>query len=61
MSEEEFWQNAALYAMQGIQETGHYVGLAADLAPQVLAEKSFNIADAMLEEMRKRNKQWATS
>lgn len=49
-----FWMQAALYAMQGIQEAGHYVGIAADFEPSLLAKKSFDIADAMVKELEKR-------
>ena len=56
MTEEEksFYQQAAIAAMQGIQEANSRLGLVADLVPSKLAVASFNIADAMLEELRKR-------
>ncbi len=45
---------AALYAMQGIQESNNYLGSIADFTPKLLAARSFEIADAMLEELKKR-------
>ena len=52
--EKSFYEQAAIAAMQGIQETNSRLGLVADLVPRKLAEQSFSIADAMLEEHRKR-------
>lgn len=49
-----FRMQAALYAMQGIQESNNYLGSIADFTPKLLAARSFEIADAMLEELKKR-------
>ena len=50
-----FWENAALNAMQGLMESQikaeSAIGVA---APEILARESFRIADAMLEEYRRR-------
>lgn len=54
MTEEEFYQNSAISAMQGLMEIGGKLGLAVDLFPEFLAEHSFKIADEMLNEYRKR-------
>lgn len=55
MTEEEFYQNAALEAMQGLMEIGWgKLGLVIDAFPEFLAEHSFNIADKMLEEYKRR-------
>ena len=57
MNEEErnFYQQSAIAAMQGIQESGFKIeGFAAMLMPTKMAEVAFNIADAMLSEYRKR-------
>ena len=53
-SELDFYMDAAIAAMQGIQESGWKVGLISDFLPHELAAKSFDIADAMLEELHKR-------
>ena len=54
MTEEEFYQNAALEAMQGLMEVGGKLGLVIDAFPDFLAHHSFNIADKMLEEYKRR-------
>jgi hypothetical protein len=54
MTDEEFYQNAALEAMQGLMEIGGKLGLVIDAFPNFLAEHSFNIADKMLEEYKRR-------
>ncbi len=55
MEEREFYTTAALYAMQGIQESGYRIeGALATIMPNKLAMLSFEIADAMLSEYRKR-------
>lgn len=54
MSEEEFYQQCAIAAMQGLQESSTKISLLADIAPEKTAIISFNIADAMLKEYRKR-------
>lgn len=54
MTEEEFYQNAALEAMQGLMEVGGKLGLVIDAFPDFLAEQSFRIADRMLEEYKKK-------
>lgn len=54
MTEEEFYQNAVLEAMQGLMEAGGKLSLAIDAFPDFLAEYSFKIADRMLNEYKKR-------
>lgn len=54
MTEEEFYQQCAIAAMQGLQESSTKISLLADIAPEKTAIISFNIADAMLKEYRKR-------
>lgn len=54
MTEEEFYQQCAIAAMQGLQESSTKISLLADVAPEKTAIISFNIADAMLKEYRKR-------
>ena len=51
MDVKDFYQQCAIAAMQGIMENGK-VGLVADLTPTLLAQKSFDIADAMLKEYK---------
>lgn len=55
MNEEEFILNAALYAMQGIQEMGGKLGIIAELLPNEVAKRSFDLAFAMLAEARERD------
>ncbi len=43
---------AAIAAMQGIQESGK-IGLAADIVPEKLAQLSVKIAKCLVEELRK--------
>lgn len=58
MTEEEFYQNAALQAMQGLMEVGvGKLGLLVDAFPDFLAEHSFRIADKMLEKYKERKQQ----
>lgn len=54
MTEEEFYQSAAINAMQGLMEIGGKTGVVVELLPDFLVKHSFNIADRMLEEYRKR-------
>lgn len=54
MTEEEFYQNAALEAMQGLMEIGGKIGLVIDAFPDFLAHHSFDIAEKMLEEYKRR-------
>ena len=54
MTEEEFYQSAAINAMQGLMEIGGKLGFVVDALPKFLAEQSFNIADEMLKEYKKR-------
>lgn len=56
MTELEFYQNAALEAMQGLMEVGGKLGLVIDAFPEFLAKHSFDIAEKMLEEYKKRPK-----
>ena len=51
-----FWLQAALYAMQGIQESGTHLGTIADFTPRILASRSFEIADAMVDVLKRRLK-----
>ena len=51
MDAKDFYQQCAVAAMQGIMENGK-VCLVADLTPTLLAQKSFDIADAMLKEYK---------
>lgn len=54
MTEEEFYQNAAIEAMQGLMEIGGKLGLLIDAFPDFLARHSFDIAEKMLEEYKRR-------
>lgn len=54
MTDKQFYQNCAIAAMQGIQESNSKLGLAMDFIPGELAKRSFDIADDMLKEMHKR-------
>ena len=47
--------DAAISAMQGLMENGK-VSLVLDLAPEVLAERSVVIADALVDELKKGRK-----
>ena len=50
-----FWESAALNAMQGLMESQIKAESAIGVvAPEILARESFRIADAMLEEYRRR-------
>ena len=50
-----FWESAALNAMQGLMESQIKAESAIGVvAPDILAKESFRIADAMLEEYRRR-------
>lgn len=52
---EEFYQNCAISAMQGILESGiKFAEISAMLLPKKLANEAFNIADAMVEEYQNR-------
>ena len=46
----DFYNQAAIAAMQGIQEANSKIGLVSDLLPHELAKRAFDIADAMLME-----------
>lgn len=51
----EFWREAAISAMQGIQESGwKFLGTFADIDTNDTANLAFNMADAMLEEYHRR-------
>lgn len=54
MTDKQFYQNCAIAAMQGIQESNSKFGLAMDFLPEELAKKSFDIAEHMLEEYHRR-------
>lgn len=54
-TEYRFYLECAAYAMQGIQENGYKIfEVAATLVPKKTAELAFDMADAMVEELRKR-------
>ena len=62
MEEREFYTTAALYAMQGIQESGYRIeGALATILPSKLAKLSFDIADAMLIEYKNRMENFQTT
>jgi hypothetical protein len=51
----QFYADCAIAAMQGIQEGGTKLeGMSAILLPKKLAEVSFRIADAMLDEYQRK-------
>ena len=51
----EFWREAAVSAMQGIQESGwKFLGTFADIDTNDTASLAFNMAYAMLEEYHRR-------
>ena len=52
----EFYKNAAIAAMQGYQESAKEVAILADIDHSITAKAAFNMADAMLDEYRKRVK-----
>jgi hypothetical protein len=54
MNEEQFYQECAISALQGIMEMGGKLGVIAELLPEKVAEHAFDFADHMLEEYRKR-------
>lgn len=54
MTEEEFYQNTVISSMQGLMEIGGKIGIAIELFPDFLVKHSFDIADKMLEEYKKR-------
>lgn len=59
MTSIDFKLQCAISAMQGIQESGHYVGLVSDFIPKELAKKSFDIAEEMYNEAVKRGIQFS--
>ena len=50
----EFYKQAAIAAMQGIQESGMKLSPVADIFVKETAKLAFNMADAMLGELHKR-------
>ena len=51
----DFYEQAAISAMQGLQENDSKIfSIAEDLTPKILAKFSFLIADCMLEEYIKK-------
>ena len=54
MDEKTFYQQCAISAMQGLQEGGHMIGIAADIFADELAKRSFDIAEAMVREYLRR-------
>lgn len=61
MTTEEFYLQTAISALQGLQESGEEISIAADLLPSKAALMAFRIADAMMEELLKRDIQIVTS
>ena len=55
MEYREFYQQCAIAAMQGLQEANSKIGVVADLLPKKLAAMSFEIAEAMVDELIKRD------
>lgn len=56
-SEQIFYENAAIYAMQGFMECMlKSEAMISVIAPEVLAEESFKVADAMLKKYREKIK-----
>lgn len=55
MEYREFYQQCAIAAMQGLQESGIYLGTFFDLTPKILAKRAFSIAEAMIEELIERD------
>ena len=51
----DFYQQCAIAAMQGLQEVNCKLGVIADFMAKELAEKAFDIAEAMLDELTKRD------
>lgn len=57
--ERRFYENAALYAMQGFIESPIKAETAIGVAaPEILAEESFKVADAMLDKYREKMKKF---
>lgn len=56
MSNEEFYQECAISAMQGFQEAGGKLGVLADMLPEEVAKRAFDFADAMLKEYKTRKR-----
>jgi hypothetical protein len=54
MTNLQFYQNCAIAAMQGLQESTSKLGTALDFIPDELAKKAFDIADHMMTEYHKR-------
>lgn len=56
-NEQIFYENAAINAMQGFMEcTLKSEAMISVIAPEVLAEESFKVADAMLKKYREKIK-----
>lgn len=53
MDRQDFYQQCAIAAMQGIQECGKF-SIIADTLPDRLSKLAFDIADAMLKELDRR-------
>lgn len=53
----KYWNDvlvqASIAAMQGIQESGHMIGVAADVLPNELAELSIRIAKCLVDKLKK--------
>lgn len=58
MEYREFYQQCAIAAMQGLQEANGKIGLIVDFLPKKMAGKAFDIAEAMLDELTKRDNKY---
>lgn len=54
MNQNDFYLSCAISALQGLQESGGKLSIAADLMPKKTAKLAFEIADAMLIEAKSR-------
>ena len=54
MTDKQFYQNCAIAAMQGVQESNSKLGVAIDFMPKEIAKMAFDIAEHMLEEYHRR-------
>lgn len=54
MDMEDFYQQCAIAAMQGLQEGGRVLGVVSDVMAKATARIAFDMADAMMEEYSRR-------
>jgi len=59
MDYRDFYQQCAIAAMQGLQEVNCKLGVVADFIPKELAARAFDIAEAMLDELTKRDNKYS--